>query len=167
MSGGELSDGLGAGGTVDVQDIKAVAGGQTDVGLGVASPPGQDPGPIRRGVLDPVGDQAAQGVLGNLAAARVPTRAAGPFRRRLGVTRNWLEAGSVREGVVEGQDRDAAGGIAYGGVAQLPAGPVHRMFSAVVGRWRCRKLAALLRPQPAASARVRAVHGWPSGRGWA
>ena len=59
------------------------------------------------------------------------------------------------------------GGIANGSVAQLPAGPTHGVGSPAGGRWRCRKLAALLRPQPAASARVRAVQGWPSGRGWA
>jgi hypothetical protein len=71
--GREFSDGLGAGGAVDVQDVEAVAGGQADVGLGVAGPPGQDPGPVGGGVLYAVGDQAAQGVLGGLAAARVPT----------------------------------------------------------------------------------------------
>ena len=32
----------------------------------------------------------------------------------------------VGEGVVQGQDRDASGGIAEGGVAQLPAGAAHR-----------------------------------------
>ena len=76
-------DGVGAGGAVDVQDVEAVAGGQADVGLGVAGPPGQDPGPVGGGVLDPVGDEGAQGVLAGLAAARIPTRAARP-RRRLG-----------------------------------------------------------------------------------
>jgi hypothetical protein len=40
MGGGQLSDGQFAGGTVDVQDVEAVAGGQADVGLGVAGPPG-------------------------------------------------------------------------------------------------------------------------------
>ena len=67
-------------------------------------------------------------------------------------------------GVVQGQDGDAAGGIANGGVAQLPAGPAHRASPAVEERWRWRKAAALLRPQLAASARVRAVQAWPSGR---
>jgi len=56
MSGRQLLDGLGAGGAVDVQDVEAVAGGQADVGLGVAGPPGQDPGPVGGGVLDSVGD---------------------------------------------------------------------------------------------------------------
>jgi hypothetical protein len=46
MGGGEIADYLGAGGAVDVQDIEPVATGQADVGLGVAGPPGQDPGPI-------------------------------------------------------------------------------------------------------------------------
>ena len=158
-----------AGGAVDVQDVEAVAGGQADVGLGVAGPPGQDPGPVGGGVLDPVGDQAAEGVLADLAAARIPTRAARPHcrARQLLVAGDGLEVAAVGEGVVQGQDRDAAGGIAKGGVAQLQAGAAHGVRSAAGGRWRCRKLAALLRPQPAASARVRAVQGWPSGRGWA
>jgi hypothetical protein len=72
-------DGEGAGGAVDVQHVKLVTGGEADVGLGVAGPPGQDPGPVTGGVLDPVGHEAAQGVLGGLAAARIPTRAARPF----------------------------------------------------------------------------------------
>ena len=66
---------MGAGGAVDVQDVEAVAGGQADVGLGVAGPPGQDPGPVGGGVLDPVGDQRAEGVLGGLAAALPCTQA--------------------------------------------------------------------------------------------
>jgi hypothetical protein len=33
-------DGVGADGAVDIQDVEAVAGGQADVGLGVAGPPG-------------------------------------------------------------------------------------------------------------------------------
>jgi hypothetical protein len=107
---------VGSGGAVDVQDIEAVAGGQADVGLGVAGPPGQDPGPVTGGVLDPVRDQAAQGVLANLGAGRVPTRAAGPWRRRL-VAADRLEAALVGEGVVQGQDGDTPGGIAKGGVA--------------------------------------------------
>jgi hypothetical protein len=37
-------------------------GGQADVGLGVAGPPGQDPGAVTGGVFDPVGDEAAQGM---------------------------------------------------------------------------------------------------------
>jgi hypothetical protein len=75
--GGEGADGLGASGAVDIQDIKDMAGGQADVGLGVTGPPGQNPGPVAGGVGDPMRDQAAQGVLANLAAARIPTRAAG------------------------------------------------------------------------------------------
>ena len=64
-------DGVGAGGAVDVQDIKPVAGGQADVGLGVAGPPGQDPGPIGGGVLDAVG-AGCPGVLGSLATEPDP-----------------------------------------------------------------------------------------------
>ena len=100
-------DGLGAGGAVDVQDVEAVAGGQADVGLGVAGPPGQDPGPVGGGVLDPVGDQAAQGVLGGLAAARIPTRAARPHCR-------------ARQLVVAGEP---AGGRRGGGGGSAGAGP--------------------------------------------
>jgi hypothetical protein len=168
IGGGQFPDGVGAGGAVDIQHIKGMAGGEADVGVGVAGPPGQHPRPVGGGVLDPMGDQAAQGVLAGLAAARIPTRAAG---RRPGwqrsATGEGLEVAVVGEGVVQGQHRDAAGGIAERGVTQLPAGPAHGVCSSAGGRWRCRKLAALLRPQPAASARVRAVHGWPSGRGWA
>jgi hypothetical protein len=124
MGGGQLPDGVGAGGAVDIQDVEQLAGGQADVGLGVAGPPGQHPGPVTGGVGDPVGDQAAQGVLANLAAAQIPTRAARPHRRRL-VAGNRLEVAVVGEGVVQGQDRDAAGGIANGGVPQLPAEAAH------------------------------------------
>jgi hypothetical protein len=106
MGGGQLSDGVGAGGAVDIQDIEAVAGDQADVGLGVAGPPGQDPGPVTGGVLDPVGDQAAQGMLANLAAARIPTRAP-RARCGLSVAGNRLESVSVGERMVEGQDRYA------------------------------------------------------------
>jgi len=73
MGGRQRPDGLGAGVAVDVQDIEAVAGGQADVGGGVAGPPGQDPGPVAGGVLDTVGDQATQRVLANLAAVWIPT----------------------------------------------------------------------------------------------
>src|SRR4029453_8335173 len=65
-----------AGGAVDVQDVEPVAGGQADVGLGLLGPPGQHPGPISRCLLEPVGHQAAEGVLGDLATVRIPTRAA-------------------------------------------------------------------------------------------
>jgi hypothetical protein len=108
-------------------------------------------------------------MLANLAAARIPTRAARPHRgaRQRLVAAHGLQVVAVGEGVVQGQHRDAAGGIAERGVAQLPAGPAHSPCSPTGGRWRCRKLEALLRPQWAASARVRAVHGCPSGRGWA
>jgi hypothetical protein len=78
-----------------------------------------------------------------------------------------LEVASVRKGVVQGQDRDAAGGIAKGGIAQGHPAAAHGVRSWAGGRWRCRNAAALLRPQPAVSARVRAVQGCPSGRGWA
>jgi hypothetical protein len=141
--------------------------GQADVGLGVAGPPGQNPGSVAGGVLDPIGYESAEGVLGNLAAARIATRAVHPYHRRLLITGNRLEAAVVGEGIVQGQDRGAPRGIAKGGIAQLPAGPTHGVCSLTGGRWRCRKLAALLRPQPAASARVRAVQAWPWGRGWA
>ena len=120
------------------------------------------------GVLDPVGDQPAQGVLANLAAARIPTRAARPPQGSAGVVSatGW-RAPAVGKRKVQGQDGDAAGGIAKGGVAQPPAGPAHGLCSWASDRRRCRKLAALLRPQPAASAKVRAVQGRPSGRGCA
>src|SRR5215217_5018848 len=81
MLGRQCSDGLLALWPVDVQDVEQAAGGQADVGLGAAGPPGQDPGSVGGGVLDSVGDQAAQGVLANLAAARIPTRAARLFCR--------------------------------------------------------------------------------------
>ena len=57
MGGGQGADGLGALGAVAVQDVEQVAGGQADVGLGVAGPPGQDPGPVTSRVVDAVGDQ--------------------------------------------------------------------------------------------------------------
>jgi hypothetical protein len=168
MGGREGPDGVLAGGAVDVQDVEPLAGGQADVGLWVAGPPGQDPGTVGGGVLDPVGDQAAQGVLARLAAARVPTRAPRPHRRtrQLLIAGEGVEVAAVGEGVVQGQHRDVPGSIAKGSVAQLPVGPAHSVCSWAGGRWRCRKLAALLRPQSAASARVRAVQGWPSGRRW-
>jgi hypothetical protein len=78
-----------------------------------------------------------------------------------------LEVAAVGEGVVQGQDRDAPGGIAKRGDPQHEIGAAHWVRSEAGGRWRCKKLAALLRPQLAASARVRAVQGWLSGRGWA
>jgi hypothetical protein len=71
MGGREGPDGLLAGGAVDVEDVEQLAGGQADVGLGVAGPPGQDPGSVGGGVLDAVGDQAAQGVLADLGADSV------------------------------------------------------------------------------------------------
>jgi hypothetical protein len=73
MGGRQGPDGLLALWPVDVQDVEGVAGGQSDVGLGVAGPPGQDPGSVGGGVLYAVGDQAAQGMLADLAAARIPT----------------------------------------------------------------------------------------------
>ena len=132
---GEGSDGLGAGGAVDVQDVEPVAGGQADVGLGLLGPPGQHPGPVGRRLLEPVGHQAAEGVLGDLAAARIPTRAARAHRgvRQLSVVGDGLDAAVVGEGVVQGQHRDAPGGIAEGGVAQQPAGPAHGVRSC--SRW--------------------------------
>ncbi len=145
-------------------------GGQADVGLGVAGPPGQHPGPIGGGVLDAVGDQASRGGAwrrwpqpGSRHEQPVPTAGLGSCRSP---ATGWRPP-AVGEGVVQGQHRDAPGGIAEGGVAQLPTGAAHRVRSAAVGRWRCRKPAALLRLQPAASARVRAVQGRPSGRCWA
>ena len=73
MFGSERPDGVFTFGAVDVQDVEAVATGEADVRLGVAGPPGQDPGSVGGGVLNAMRDQAAQGVLGRLAAARVPT----------------------------------------------------------------------------------------------
>jgi hypothetical protein len=121
MGAGEGADGLGADGAVNVQDIEPKAGGQADVGLGLLGPPGQHPGPIGRGLLEPMGHQDAEGVLGDLAAARIPTRAARANRgvRQLSVVGDGLNAAVVGEGVVEGQDGDASGGIAESGVAQL------------------------------------------------
>jgi hypothetical protein len=57
MGGGQFSESLGAGGAVDVQDIEGVATGEADVGLGVAGPPGQDPGAVGGGVSDPMRDE--------------------------------------------------------------------------------------------------------------
>jgi hypothetical protein len=118
-------------GAVDIQDIKDVATGEADVGLGVAGPPSQHPRPIRRGVLDPVGDQAAKRVLAGLTATRIPTGAAGLHSgaRQSSVAAEELEVTRAREGVVQGQHRDAAGGIAEGGIAHLPAGPTHSVCS--------------------------------------
>ena len=60
-----------------------MAGGQADVGLGVAGPPGQDPGPVGGGVLDPVGDQAAEGVLAEAGRSPDPdTSSPSPLRGR-------------------------------------------------------------------------------------
>jgi hypothetical protein len=164
MLGGERADGVVAGGPVDIQGIEQVAGGQADVGLGMLGPPGQHPGPVGGGIVQPVGDQAAQGVLAELTAGWVAARAS---RRHVGsdqlpVAGDGLDAGPVGEWVVQREDGDATGGIAEGGVPEQPAGPAHRVPSVVGGRWPLRKLAALLRPQPAASASVRAVHGRPS-----
>jgi hypothetical protein len=104
MLAGESADGLGAGGAVDVQDVERVASGQADVGLGLLGPPGQHPGPVSRRLLDPVGHQNAEGVLGDLAAARIPTRAARAPRggRELSVVGDGLHAVVVGEGVVQG-----------------------------------------------------------------
>jgi hypothetical protein len=110
MGGAQLLDHVGAGGAVDVQHIKGVAGGQADVGLRVAGPPGQHAGPVAGGVVDPVGDQRAKGVLADLAAARIPTRTAGLHRRLVATDR--LKIAAVGEGIVQGQHRDATGGIA-------------------------------------------------------
>jgi len=110
--------------------------------------------------LTPWGTRLPKGMLANLAAAWIPTRAPGRRRRsrQRVVAGEGLEVAPVGEGVVQGQDRDLLGGIAEGGVPQPPAGPAHGVCSTAGGRWRCRKLAALLRPHPAASARERAVH---------
>jgi hypothetical protein len=113
-------------------------------------------------------DEGAEGAFARLAAVGIPTRAAHPNRGVLlqPLVGERLTVAVVGEGAVQGRHPDAAGGIAERGVAQVQAGPAHRMCCAAAGRWRCRKLAALLRPQPAASARVRAVQGLSSGR-WA
>src|SRR5918994_5149531 len=103
MGGGELPDGLGAGGAVDVEDVEAVAGGQADVGLGVAGPPGQHAGPVGGGVLDAVGDQGAQGVLANLAAVRITAGTANRQNGRRQVSAaGGLEGAVVGEGIVQG-----------------------------------------------------------------
>jgi hypothetical protein len=102
MGEGQGADGLFAFGAVDVQDVEGVAGGEADVGLGVAGPPGQDPGPVAGGVLDAVGNQRAEGVLADLAAARIPARAASSQRRWL-IASDWLEVAAVGEGVVQGR----------------------------------------------------------------
>jgi hypothetical protein len=73
MLGRQGPDDVRAGGAVDVQDIEQLAGGQADIGLGMAGPPGQQAGPVGGGVVDAVGNQPAQGVLANLAAVRIPT----------------------------------------------------------------------------------------------
>jgi hypothetical protein len=57
MDSREFSNGLGAGGAVDVQDVEAMPGGQADVGLGMVGPPGQDPGAVGGGVSDPMRDE--------------------------------------------------------------------------------------------------------------
>jgi hypothetical protein len=64
-------------------------------------------------------DEGTEGVLARLAAAWIPTRAAGPHRsaRRLPVATDGLEVAVVGEGVLQGQHRDATGGITEGGVA--------------------------------------------------
>src|SRR5829696_9383454 len=63
MGGGELSDGLLAGGAVDVQDVEAVSGGQADVGLGLLGPPGQHAGPVVVASLSPWGTRLPRGCL--------------------------------------------------------------------------------------------------------
>ena len=73
-------------------------------------------------------DEAAQGVLANLAAAWIPTRAAGPHRWLM-VAGYRLEGAVVGEGVVQGQDRDAPGGIAKRGIPQQQIGAAHWMRS--------------------------------------
>ena len=154
-------------GAVDIQDVEAMSSGQADVGLGVAGPPGQHAGPVGGGVLDPMRYEGAEGMLAGLAAAWIPTRAARPHgrARQLVVAGEGLEVAAVGQGVVQRQHWDAAGGIAKRRVPQYVIGAAHGVRSEAGGRWRCRKLAALLRPQPAASAKVRAVQGLPSGRG--
>jgi hypothetical protein len=127
MLAGEGVDGLGADGAVDVQDVEPVAGGEADVGLGLAGPPGQHPGPVGRRLRDPVRHQNTEGVLGDLAAVRIPTRAARAHRevRQLSVVGDRLHAAVVGEWVVQGQHRDAPGGIAERGVPKQPPGAAH------------------------------------------
>jgi hypothetical protein len=57
MGSGECSDGLGTSGAVDIQDVEQLPGGEANVGQGMASPPGQDPGPVTGGIVDAMGDQ--------------------------------------------------------------------------------------------------------------
>jgi hypothetical protein len=63
VCGREFSDGLGAGGAVDVQDVEAMPGGQADVGLGVAGPPGQDRARLQVASLTPWGTRLPRGCL--------------------------------------------------------------------------------------------------------
>jgi hypothetical protein len=95
MGGGQLADGVFAGGTVDVQYVEQSADGQADVGLGVAGPPGQHPRPVTGGVLDPMRDEGAEGMFAGLAAAWIPTRTARPDCRawQLSAAGEGLEAG--------------------------------------------------------------------------
>jgi hypothetical protein len=126
MAGGDGAQGRDRLGAVQVQDVEAVPAGQADVGQRVAGPPGQHPGPIRGGLGEAMGDEAAQGVLADLPAGPVPTGAAGPHLGRddPAVIQN---AGAVEVGewVVQRQDRDPPAGVAEGGIPQQRAGSGH------------------------------------------
>ena len=98
---GEGADGVGAGGAVDVQDVEGVAGGEADVGLGVAGPPGQDPGSVGGGVLDAVGDQGCPGGAcrpgrspdPDTSSSFLPTGSAAVGRQELGWRSPWWGRG--------------------------------------------------------------------------
>jgi hypothetical protein len=99
MLGRQDPDRVLAFGAVDIEHVEQVPGCQADVGLGVAGPPGQDPGPVGGGVLDPMRCEGAEGVLANLAAAWIPTRAGRSCRRArpVSVAANRLQIAPVGE----------------------------------------------------------------------
>jgi hypothetical protein len=78
-----------------------------------------------------MGDEDAEGVLANLAAAHIPTRAAQACRRAWprSAVAEGLEVALMGEGIVQGQHWDAPGGIAEreGAAAAGSAGMVLRL----------------------------------------
>jgi hypothetical protein len=59
------------------QARQGMAGGEADVGLGVAGPPGQHPRSVTGGVLDAMRDEGAEGAFARLAAAGGLSKGAG------------------------------------------------------------------------------------------
>jgi hypothetical protein len=105
-------------GAVQVQHVEAVAGGQADVGLGVAGPPGQHPRPIGRRLPHPMRDEGAEGMLADLPARPIPTRAAAPYLRGDNPTvARGAGASELGDRVMQRQHRNPAAGVAEGGVA--------------------------------------------------